>query len=370
MPCLIREVNTEDDKILVPFLINDFMKNKSSLLVIAALCVLCAISYYLYKNKTSSTTLQKEACDFAVKDTNSITKIFLADKEGHRITLERKDKGWIVNGEYPCRPDAISLLLYTIRMVDVKSPVSKAAKEGIIKVMSAKSVKVEIYDENDLIKQYYVGHENQLNDGTYMILTDINSGNNYEDPYLTYIPGFNGFLSTRYFTDESDWRSHLVLNYIPPNIKSIKVEHLESPDSSFTVDLANSNTFSLLNTNGTKLSYDEVKMKQYLAYFQNVSFEKLLTKFNKKLSDSLRNAIPYIKLSITDTQNKTKVFSILHKNTTPELNERYGINYKYDPDRFFLRFDEDKEVALAQFYVFGKILPTYAYFQPKNTVKK
>lgn len=346
------------------------MKNKSSLLVIAALSVLCAVSFYLYKNKTSGSTLDKEARDFAIKDTASITKIFLADKEGRKITLERKNNGWIVNEKYPCRPDAISLLLYTMYMVDVKSPVSKNAKQGVIKLMAGKSVKVEVYSGSDLIKQYYVGHENQLNDGTYMILTDLSSGQNYEEPFLTHIPGFNGFLSTRYFTDESDWRSHLVLNYIPPQLKTIKVEHLENPDSSFVIDVIDTKTFTLKKTNGSPLAFDEVKMKQYLAYFQNVSVEKILTKFNKKLSDSLRNAIPYLSLSITDTKNETKVFNFLHKNSTYELNQKYGIDYKYDPDRFFMKYEGDKEVALVQFYVFGKILPTYEYFLPKTTVKK
>lgn len=346
------------------------MKNKSSLLVIAALSVMCGVSIYLYKNKTSTSTLQKEARDFAVMDTASITKIFLADKEGHKITLQRKANGWLVNDKYPCRPDAISLLLYTMKMVDVKSPVSKTAKEGVIKLMSAKSVKVEIYNGDDLIKQYYVGHENQLNDGTYMLLTDINSGENFEDPFLTHIPGFNGFLSSRYFTDESDWRSHLVLNYIPPNLKTIKVEHLEHPDSSFTIQIKSTTSFELLKNNGQPLVFDELKMKQYLAYFQNVSFEKSLTKFNKRLSDSLLHVIPFIKLTVTNTKDETKVFNFLHKSTSPELNKKYGINYTYDPDRFFLRFDADQEIALVQFYVFGKILPTYGYFLPKNTVKK
>lgn len=346
------------------------MKNKSSLLVIAALSVLCAVSFYLYKNKTSGSTLDKEARDFAIKDTSSISKIFLADKEGRKITLERKENGWIVNEKYPCRADAISLLLYTMHMVDVKSPVSKNAKQGVIKLMAGRSVKVEVYSGSELIKQYYVGHENQLNDGTYMILTDLSSGQNYEEPFLTHIPGFNGFLSSRYFTDESDWRSHLVLNYIPSQLKTIKVEHFENPDSSFVIDVIDTKTFALKKTNGVPLAFDEVKMKQYLAYFQNVSVEKILTKFNKKLSDSLRNIIPFLSLSITDTKNETKVFNFLHKNSTYELNQKYGIDYKYDPDRFFMKYEGDKEVALVQFYVFGKILPTYEYFLPKNTVKK
>lgn len=346
------------------------MKNRSSLLIIFALCILCGISFYLFKTKTTASTLDKEASDFAIKDTSEITKIFLADKEGHKVTLERTQQGWILNGKYPCRPDAISTLLYTINMVDVKSPVAKTAKDNVLKLMSAKSIKCEIYHGNTKIKQYYVGHENLDNDGTYMVLTNLDTEENYEDPFLTYIPGFNGFLSSRYITKESDWRDRLIINYTPLQLKSIKVEHAEIKDSSFVIDVIDTKTFALKKADDTPLTFDEMKMKQYLAYFQNVNYETLITTSAKTLSDSIRNAVPYITLTITDTQNQSKVFTFTHKNSTEAINRKYGMNYKYDPDRFYLRFDNDKEVALVQFFVFGKILPTYGYFLPKSTVKK
>jgi hypothetical protein len=48
------------------------------------------------------------------------------------------------------------------------------------------------------VKQYYVGHATQDNTGTYMLLTNPETDKNYEDPFVTHIPGFDGFLSTRY----------------------------------------------------------------------------------------------------------------------------------------------------------------------------
>src|SRR5438105_1951440 len=120
------------------------MKNRSSLLVIVILIALSAAAYYVYKNKSGNSTLDKDARAFKVEDTASIDKIFMADKNGKQVTLERTKSGWIVNGKYPARQDAMSLLLYTMRMVDVKSPVAHAAKKNILKLMSGRSVKVEI----------------------------------------------------------------------------------------------------------------------------------------------------------------------------------------------------------------------------------
>jgi len=111
--------------------------------------------------------------------------------------------------------------------------------------MSGKSTKIEIYSKGELAKQYYVGHATQDNTGTYMILTDIESGNNFEEPFITHIPGFEGFLSTRYVTDELDWRDRLLINYRPPQIKQIKLDLHEIPDSSFVIDLFSMQRFGL-----------------------------------------------------------------------------------------------------------------------------
>ncbi len=346
------------------------MKNRSSLIVIILLTILCAVSYYLYKNKTSGSTVDKEARDFKIEDTASITKIFMADKNGQSITLTRTDKGWVTPNKYPCRSDAINLLLYTMKRMEVKSPVGKNAKPGVIKTMVGRSIKVQAYHNNTLIKQYYVGHENMENDATYMILTNLDEDKNYEDPFLMCIPGFNGYLSSRFILNEDEWRDRMVINYTPPQLKTIKMEFTENMDSSFVLNLNSTTSFELKKLNGTPIPFDELKMKQYLAYFQNISYEQLLNNFNKKLTDSIQNAIPFLKMSITTTDFKTRTFRFVNKHTTAALNRKYGYDYKYDPDRLFLVEESNKETSLIQYYVFGKIIQTYSYFLPQTTVKK
>lgn len=345
------------------------MKNKSSLIVIILLTILCAVSFYLYKNKTSGSTVDKEARDFKIEDTASITRIFMADKNGNSITLTRTKNGWETTNHYHCRADAINLLLYTMKRMEVKSPLSKNAKPGVIKFMIGKSIKVQAYHNDELIKQYYVGHENMENDATYMILTNPDTGENYEDPFLMCIPGFNGYLSSRYILSEDEWRDRLVLNYIPPQLKSIKLDYTANKDSSFVINLKSTTSFELKKLDGTSLPFDESKMKQYLAYFQNVNYEKLLNNFNKRLVDSVQNAVPFLKMTITDNTNKVREFSFVYKKSTPDLNMKYGVDYKYDPDRLFLVDETTKDVSVIQYYVFGKIMQTYGYFLSKPLLK-
>lgn len=338
---------------------------KSTIIILTVLIALAGLSIYIYKSKGKTSTIDKEASDFKYKDTAAIDKIFLADKDGKQILVERKKEGWMVDEKYHVRPDVIELLLYTIKSVEVKSPVSKNGRNSVIKIMSSKSTKIEIYSKGEKVKQYYVGHPTQDNTGTYMLLTNLETGENYEEPFITHIPGFDGFLSSRYLTDAVDWRDRLILNYRPPQIKQIKLELHGDPDSSFVIDLFSMQRFGLKTKKGS-IAFEEDKMKQYIAYFQNVNCEIVLDKKDKIVDSLSKSAIPFATLTITDRNNGNSSCEFFHKQAIAEKNKEYGIDYKYDPDRLFVRYNNGKDYGVAQFYVFGKILQTYQYFLPRK----
>jgi len=341
---------------------------KSSVIIIAILLTLGGLSVYIYKYKNTSSTVDGEARDFKFKDTASITKIFIADKEGDQSAIERTKNGWYVNGKYRCRPDAILNLLEAIRNIEVKMPVHKNARENVLKVMATSALKVEIYSGEELVKQYYVGHETPDSEGSYMLLTDIETGKNYEEPFVCFIPGFVGYLIPRYIAKENEWRDRVAVNYIPPQIKQIKVLHTEHPDSSFSIELLNTKSFRLKDGAGSDLRFDEFKMKQYLAYYLNLSYEVLLTGTFKHLGDSLFKTKPAYIISIARTDFRVDEFKFYHKAPTA-LNPEHGIVYKYDPDRMYMRFENDKEWALIQTFVFGKLFVSPNYFFPTDVKK-
>ncbi len=346
------------------------MKKASSIVVIVVLLILAVVSIFIYKSKHSSTTVDEEARNFKFKDTAAITKIFIADKEGNSSTVVRTSKGWIVNDKFPCRSDAILNILEAIKHVEVKMPVPKTGKEGVLKYMASTAIKVEIYSADNLVKQFYVGHPSQDSEGTYMLLSDPETGKNYKDPFMCFIPGFKGYLKPRFIANENDWRDRIVLNYIPPQIRQIKVQHFNMPDSSFTIELNSTTSFSLKNSKNVEIPFDEMKMKQYLAYFQNISYEVLITNKNKKLTDSLALNKPFCLISITTTGFKTDEYKFYNKQPVGDVIPEHGVIYQVDPDRLYLRFANDKEWALIQYFVFGKLLITSQYFTPAASVKK
>jgi hypothetical protein len=341
---------------------------RSSLILISILVLLSALAIYLYKTKAKpSTVTDIEDRKFAVKDTAAIGKIFIADKEGNSSNIVRTKDGWYVNDKFKCRADAILNLLEIIKNVDVKMPVQKSAHEETIKLLAGLAYKVEIYNkENELIKQYYIGHETQDYEGSFMLLTDIEKGENFKTPYICHLPGFKGYLKPRYICKENDWRSQQVIALEPTQLKQIKLEYQAYRDSGFVLDLIDTKTFKLSDLNGKPLNATEANLKQFLAYFQNLSYEGLISSYNKRFQDSLLMNQPFCKLTIEQRPFKTNVYKFYRKEPPKHMKEDKKSTFTFDPDRFYLVFEGDKQFAIAQYFIFGKVLVTPPYFVKAN----
>jgi len=137
--------------------------------IIILIVVLGSLAAYLFI-KDNKGTLKEELTDFAVEDTAAITKIFLVDKAQKSVTLTRvSNNRWRVNDMYYVRRDLIEVLLKTIRLVEVKSPVSKASRSNVLTRLSSGATKVEIYQGAEKpMKVYYVGGATQNTMGVYV----------------------------------------------------------------------------------------------------------------------------------------------------------------------------------------------------------
>ena len=119
-------------------------KNKIYLILFIILIALAAWFYFNEKNST----IKPELRDFAIEDTASVSKIFMVNKNNKSILLERLNKGtWQVNGKYIARKDAVDLILKTLKRIDIKSPVSKASFENVVRNLAATNTKVDIYTD-------------------------------------------------------------------------------------------------------------------------------------------------------------------------------------------------------------------------------
>jgi hypothetical protein len=344
------------------------MKKRNRTAVVLVI-ILASVSFWFIVNNHKG-TIKETLRDFAVKDTASISKIFLADKKGQTVTLERKaNSGWILNGKYEVRHDALQNLLVTIAKVDVREPIGKNSVDNIIKRLAAEAIRCEIYQHGKLTKAYYVGREDKDATGTYMILMDPETLETSAKPFVTYIPGFDGYLTTRYFTEEKGWRDRTVFRYNPNDIKKVRMEVPMKPDESYELTVNGNNDYEirLLSNNHPLKGVDTFSVKQYLSYFQQINYESFEVTESQKQIDSTLKEHPINILTVTNSKgetNKVTFFTRLARH--PGLKDDNGNLVIFDTDRMDALMNNGKDFVMVQYFVFGKLLPPVDYFL-KNT---
>lgn len=333
--------------------------------------ILSSITFWIIVRNTNS-TIKKELRDFAVEDTGSIAKIILSDHNSHLVTLVRKKTNvWMVNDKYSARPDGINTLLQTIKQMAVRNPVGNAMKDNVVKDLAASGIKVEVYAGDELIKLFFVGGQTADMTGTFMLLADPETKMNSSVPFEMCIPGFDGFLTTRFVVRESDWRERIIFRSIPPEIKIIRVEYLQLPNNGFEIAVENNaRSFRLKTLSPDKpvSGFDTASVRQYLAYYQNIQYE-VIEKLERSFIDSVIATQPLGIIMITDINGKTNTAKIFYKPAADGAVDREGKPLKYDEDRIFALINDGQDFVTIQYFVFGKLLQPVGYFLPKSIVK-
>ncbi len=348
------------------------MKKNRIILLITLLLAIVAIIVIATQ---SSNTLRNKNNDFAIEDSSFVTKIFLSDKNHHSTLLKKVEPGnWTVNDKYSARPDLVNLLLYTLTHIDIKSPISKAAHDNTVKRLSAIGVKVEVYQMayhinifgklkmfpyEKLVKTYYVGDATMDNMGTYMVMEDS------QEPYITFLPGFNGYISRQYTPVEAEWRSHKIVSLSINQIKSIQYEDIEDPKQSYIIQ-RNGREFGLMQLMSKQSIplFDTLKVVDLFTSFKTLNFEDALNELNKTYKDTITAQKPFNILTITDVNGVVQTVKAFKKpNFTGEV-DASGQIFVYDRDRFYALINGDKDFVLCQYFVFDRMLKPLSFFMP------
>jgi len=332
-------------------------KTNLILFILLIITVAVVLLIFLRQNTDSKKVLR----DFAVQDTASIDKIFMADKSNKTILLERKSNHWVVNNKYVARRDLVNLLLETMSKIEVNSPVPEAKLDKVLTDLSVTGIKTEIYQKGELVKTYYVGGVTPDNMGTYMIMEGS------ELPFIVYIPGFYGYLTVRYNTELNEWRERHVFNYKLNDIAKVSIDYRDNKNESFIVE-AEGDTYCLKDIDGNKVDfkYDEYTLKEYVARCKFLGFEAyIMDELQQHKRDSLLSEPMIANIKIEDKNGQVRSLKTYFRQNINNFRDDNGVPYEYDIDRLYGIID-DKEVVLLQFYVLDPISKIKSDFRIEN----
>ena len=354
-------------------------KYRTYFTVLIVLVVLTA----LLMMKNTGGTFRNKGNSFAVSDTTNVTKFFIADKNNNSVKVERSANGsWVLNDKYEVNPTMVQVMLTTFIGIEAKAPVAKGTRNTIIRLMAGKSNKVEIYQKGyrinifnyiklfpheKLTRTYYVGDPTQDNNGTYMLMAGS------EDPYVVNIPGFRGFVATRYSPMEADWRSHSVFKVRVPEIASLSVKYTQYPEKSFMITNRNNQSFTLtsLVDNRNIEKFDTLKVVEYLSLYRNLNYEAYLDEMTKSKQDSVLATTPSSEIILVDKLGKTRILKAWQRKAEKGQLDLDGNQLDWDRERMYGYIDKSDRLVSLQYFVFNDVfIPLQMFTSSADQQKK
>ncbi|MCK9447657.1 MAG: DUF4340 domain-containing protein [Bacteroidales bacterium] len=347
-------------------------KNKTVLILTLILFLLAVV---LAGNKRYLSTLQHKDADFAVMDTASVTKIFIADLDTNQVLLERHPEGWTVNTYYRANQQKVDIMLNTMMKLRVRGPVSRSSHDNVVKRMAGIAVKVEVYQIQPRInlfgriklfphekrtKVYYVGDNPRDNIGTFMYKEGA------QHAYIMHLTGFVGFVMTRYSPLEDEWRDYTIFRKKMNEIQSVTIEFGEEPEQSYRIDRLDRHQFQITRLNDQTImpEFDTLKLLNYLTAFSDIRFEALMNYLPVRHRDSITH-MPFLhRIALNDIHGESVGITTFKKHHSTDHLEIEEQLIPVDHDRMYALVNEDRDFVLVQYFVFDKIVRPLSYFEP------
>ncbi|MFO7863919.1 MAG: DUF4340 domain-containing protein [Salinivirgaceae bacterium] len=251
--------------------------------------------------KFGEKTTHRELREFALTDTASVDRVFMVNKENRIADLTRGENNrWMINGEYEANQYNVNLLLKTLHRMRVKNPVARSAEENITKRLATKSVKIEVYDGDEILKTYFIGGVTQDQAGTYAMLKGS------KRPYVVEIPGFRGYISSRFHASELTWRSTRIFTFSEEQLNTINVQVGGKTDQSFKVKVHKRGKYDLYDANDRKaIAFDTLKVRRLVKEFNYKFFSAFVAFKTQSQVDSVYNSPLFYKynVAINDGRN-------------------------------------------------------------------
>lgn len=346
---------------------------KRNIIIIAAVAVVGVVALIVALHGSRKATFRQ---DYHIEDIASVTRIFMADKQDNQVLLTKvSDSLWLVDNRYEANQPLIDLLLETLNTMRIRQQVNRNAVPTIIKDLSARAIKVEVYQQKPLIDwfsgklrlftrerlttTYYVGRETQDMMASYM----FREGDKV--PCVIHIPGFRGFLTPRFVTDPLKWRSHCIVDLDVRQIERVELEIPAQPQESFAI-VRTADGFDMEWPMGHRRAegFDTARVAQMLASFTWLNFDEFAAIVPNSHADSCITGTPRTILRITDTAGHTRTLATYIKYTNPadlELITNPEMYETFDINRLYAVID-NTDTVLIQYFVFDNILQPASYF--------
>src|SRR5574343_891706 len=332
---------------------------KKLIILIVALGILGGLGWYtmnLMNNKGKSYT---KIIEFSIAETASVDKIIITDAYSNKIELIRVGKTWTEStGDCISLPN-VNFILETIKNIEFKGYLADNSIEKFNNLMASQNTMVEIFQNGEWKKTWYIGPSSADHYGQIMLLDSEEFGKSGK-PVIMKIKGENGIIEPRFFADKRKWACTNIFALGIDQISKVDLKVYDDPTLSFSVTKKGSRVD--VYQQGIKLpNVDTAMVYRYLQKYKKIHFDIANFELSDKQVDSLKKSMPFAKLTVSETNGKKTTLRMFRiKSANQSVNE-FGEIVDVDMDRFWCELPSG-DVVKCQYFVFNPLILGHIYF--------
>ena len=332
---------------------------KKNIVLIFSILIIIFLGWFTYKLMNKSNVSDSELIAFNIDDVETIDKIKIKDLQGFEIELIKENNEW-KNSKGDCiQQENVNFILDAFKNIEFKGYLPENSKETQIKLMSVQHTKVDIFQNGEWSKTWFIGSASQDHYGQVMLLDSDEFGKS-DLPVIMKIKGLNGIIEPRFFADPRKWMCTKIFALPISEILDVNVKYIKEPIRSFRVHKEGAK-LDVYQQNSKLAKVDTSMIFSYLNNFKKIHFEGPNYELSKKKVDSLKRTTPFVVLTLTETNKKKttlKMFRI--KTDEPQQNE-FGVMEDADMNKFWCELPNG-ELVKCQYFALNPILLGHIYF--------
>jgi hypothetical protein len=333
------------------------MKKKGFVLVLF-IVLLAGLTWFALNLQHGQGASDARAFNFKIEDTTTISKIAITDAFGQQFTLVKNENTWTdLKGGCVSKTN-VSLILEALNKIEFKGYLPQKSEKRFTELMSTSHIKVEIFQDGEWTKTWYLGPATPDHYGQIMLLETADAGKS-ASPVMMKISGMNGLIDPRFFADPRQWACSEIMALQMEDILSIKTKFYGEAYRNF--ELSNKGRRISVTQNGKPLaSLDTTNVFRYLQGFQNIHFEQKNFTLSDKQVDSVKKSQAFCYLEVKTKHEKIALRMFRIKSKEEQRNE-FGQLVNMDMNSFWCQLP-DGELVRCQYFVFNPLILGHVYF--------
>lgn len=340
------------------------MERKKIVFLIVSVLILIGLAFYTIDLMDNSGKSVSELIEFNVEDTSTVDRVIITDAFSNKMEIVRDGKLWTAaDGSCIAQANA-QFILEAFKNIEFKGYLPDNSHKQFVKLMSGQHTKVEIFQNGEWIKTWYIGPSSQDHYGQIMLLDDAEDGKS-DIPVMMKIKGMQGIIEPRFFADRRKWLCTNIFALSIDKISKVDVRFYEFPKRSFSVT-KNKSQMNVYQQGRKLENVDTAMIYRYLQNYKKIHYDIPNYELNERQVDSVKATQPFSTITVNETSGKsTKLKMFRIKSEVAQQNE-FGDVANIDADRFWCELP-DGALVKCQYHVFNPLFLGHIYFPMENS---